>query len=208
MQLILVTPPTDYPVSLLEICTHLRITYDSVDSSGDVEMDSDSGTELESIIAAGTDAVEDITSRKLFTQTWKYFIDSFPCTNYIKIPFGNLQSITHVKYKDSSGTTTTMVVTTQYIVELNGDQCGRIVLPYATTWPSFTKYPSNPIEIQFVCGWDDTGEIPQKIKSAIKLVCGDLYANREGRVLSGQDYRKNNTVMNLLNSSILRDSFL
>jgi len=196
------------PVSLLEICSHLKVDYTDVDSDGVIELDSDISTELESIISAGTDAIEDITSRKLVTQTWKYFIDCFPCGSFIKIPFGNLQSVTHVKYKDSAGITTTMAVTTQYIVELNGDQCGRIVLPYAATWPSFTAYPSNPIEVQFVCGWDDTGEIPQKIKSAIKLVCGDIYANREGQVLSGQDYRKNNTAMNLLNSSILRDSFL
>jgi uncharacterized phiE125 gp8 family phage protein len=208
MQLVIVTPPADYPVSLLEICTHLSVDYDDIDSDGVIELDSDTGTMLESIIAAGTDAVEDITSRKLFTQTWKYFIDCFPCTNFIKIPFGNLQSVTHVKYKDSTGTSTTMTVNTDYIVETNGDQCGRIVLPYATTWPSFTAYPSNPIEIQFVCGWDDTDEIPQKIKSAIKLICGDLYGNREGQVLSGQDYRKNNTVINLLNSSIIRDTFL
>lgn len=208
MQLILVTPPTDYPVSLLELCTHLRIDYDGFDSDGDIEIDSDSGTELESIISAGTDAIEDITSRKLFTQTWKYFIDCFPCDSFIKIPFGNLQSVTHVKYTDSSGTVTTMVVNTDYIVESNGDQCGRIVLPYGVSWPSFTAHPSNPIEIQFVCGWDDTDDIPQKVKSVIKLVCGDIYANREGQVLSGQDYRKNNTVMNLLNSSILRDTFL
>lgn len=207
MQLIIVTPPIEYPVSLLEICSHLRIDYTDIDSDGVIELDSDTGTELESIISAGTDAIEDITSRKLFTQTWKYFIDSFPCTNYIKIPFGNLQSVTHIKYTDSSGTVTTMSVTTQYIVEKNGDQCGKIVLPYSVSWPSFTAYPSNPIEIQFVCGWDDVSDIPQKIKSAIKLMCGYLYANREWQIV-GTISKESTTVMNLLNSSILRDSFL
>ena len=136
MQLILVT--LSYPY--LELC---YLIFD------EIEIDSDSGR---SIISAGTDAIEDITSRKLFTQTWKYFIDCFPCDSFIKIPFGNLQSVTHVKYTDSSGTVTTMVVNTDYIVESNGDQCGRIVLPYGVSWPSFTAHPSNPIEIQFVCG--------------------------------------------------------
>jgi len=207
MQLILVTPPIDYPVSLLELCTHLRIDYDGFDSDGEVELDSDTGTELECIISAGTDAVEDITSRKLFTQTWKYLIDCFPCTNYIKVPFGNLQSVTHLKYKDSGGTSTTMTANTDYIVELNDDQCGRIILPYAISWPSFTAYPSNPIEIQFVCGWATTASIPNKIKSAIKLICGDLYANREGQII-GTISKESPTVTNLLNSSILRDNFL
>jgi hypothetical protein len=105
-----------------------------------------------------------------------------------------------------------MTVGTDYIVETNGDQCGRIVLPYGATWPSFTAYPSNPIEVQFVCGWeydsDGISSIPNKYKRAIKLICGDLYANREGQVLSGERYQVNRTVLNLLSSCVLYDTFL
>lgn len=198
MQLVLQTAPASEPISITEICQHLRID----------EYDSDSGVELESIIEAGKEVVEDITSRKLYTQTWNYYFDAFPSKNYVKIPFGNLQSVTHVKYTDSDGTETTMTVGTEYIVETNGDQCGRIVLPYSVSWPSFTAYPSNPIVIQFVCGWDDTDDVPDKIKSVIKLICGDLYANRESQIASNTDYRENKTVMNMLNSSILRDTFI
>lgn len=200
MQLTLVTAPASEPVTLTEICSHLRLI--------ESELDSDSSTDLESDIQSAREHVEDITSRKLFTQTWKYFIDVFPCTNFIKIPFGNLQSITHVKYTDSDGAQTTMTVNAEYIVETNGEQCGRIVLPYSVSWPSFTAYPSNPIEIQFVCGWDDVDDIPAKYKSAIKLICGDLYANRESQVLSSQDYRPNKTVLNLLSSCHLNDTFI
>ena len=198
MQLILQTAPTSEPVSVDELALHLRID----------EYDSDSGVELESMITAAREVVEDITSRKLFTQTWDYYIDAFPGKNYIKLPFGKLQSITHVKYTDSDGTETTMTAATDYIVELNGEQCGRIVLPYSLSWPSFTAYSSNPIKIRFVCGWSSVGAVPDKYKAAIKLICGDLYANRERQVLSGQEYRVSHTVMDLLSSCVLRDMFL
>lgn len=202
MQLVLETAPELEPVTLTELCTHLRID----------EYDSDTCDELEAIIEAARGSVEDLTSRKLFTQTWNYYFDAFPFFNYFKIPFGNLQSVVHLKYTDSDGTQTTMTVNTDYIVETNGEQCGRIVLPYGVTWPSFTPYSSNPIVVQFVCGWeydsDGVSSMPKKYKQAIKLICGDLYANREGQVLSGESYRINKTVLNLLSSCVLYETFL
>lgn len=198
MQLVLQTAPVSEPVTVDELAQHLRID----------EYDSSSSTELESFIQAASEHVEEITSRALFTQTWNYYIDKFPSCNSLKLPFGNLQSVTHVKYTDSDGTETTMTVSTEYLVETNGNQCGRIVLPYYVSWPSFTAYPSNPIVVQFVCGWDDTDDIPEKYKQAIKLICGDFYDNRESQLFSSSDYKTNPTAMNILNSSVLRDTFL
>lgn len=198
MQLVLKTAPTTEPISLDELKIHLRIDED----------DSDIDTDLESIISSAREHIEEITSRKLITQTWDYYFNAFPNDSSFKLPFGNLQSVTHVKYIDSDANETTMAVDDEYIVETNGTQCGRIVLPYSVSWPSFTAYPSNPINIQYVCGWINASSVPGNIKSAIKLICGDLYANKEGRLLSSSDYRENKTVMNLLSSSKLYDRFL
>jgi uncharacterized phiE125 gp8 family phage protein len=193
MQLIIETPPESEPISVDELALHLRID----------EYDSDSDSELYDIITAAREIVEDITSRKLFTQTWNCYIDKFPSANSFKLPFGNLQSVEHLKYTDSDGVDTTLTENTDYIVELNGEQCGKIVLPYSVSWPSFTEYSSNPIEVQFTCGWSDVANIPGKYKSAIKLICGDLYKNREI-----QDYKVNNTAMNMLTSCHLYDEFI
>ena len=153
--------------------------------------------------------VETITRRALLTQTWDYYLDAFPKKNYIKVPFGNLQSVTHIKYTDSDGDQTTMTVTTEYLVETNGKNIGRIVLPYGVSWPSFTAYPSNPIVIRFVAGWTTQSLVPSDIKSAMLLICGDLYFNRESRILSNnlQRYETNPTVMNLLWDHRLWDEF-
>lgn len=133
---------------------------------------------LEKLQSAIDDA-EDFTGRQLLTATWKAYLDEFPCNDFIELPFGNLQSVTAITYKDSDGTVTTMTAGTEYLVETNGDERGRIVLPYGCSWPSATLYPSNPICIEFVCGWTAASLVPSKIKSAILLGAADLYNLRE-----------------------------
>jgi hypothetical protein len=102
-----------------------------------------------------------------------------------------------------------MTVATDYIVETNGEACGRIVLPYGVSWPSFTAYSSNPIKITFVCGWTTAALIPYKIKAAIKMLCADLYEYREVKMTQAQgNVTENKTVQNLLASSRLWDEFV
>ena len=165
---------------------------------------------LEDIIQAGREFVEDVTRRALLTQTWDYYLDSFPSSDAFKLPFGNLQTTTsdveYIKYTNSAGTQTTMTVTTDYLVETNGDQCGRIVLPYGETWPSFTPYPSHPIVVRFKCGWTAASSIPAKIRNAMKIICADMYAERESKIRTLNLF-ENKTVMRLLMSARLWDEF-
>lgn len=162
---------------------------------------------LTAIMYAGIEHVENITRRKLLTQTWEYYLDEFPDVDFIKIPFGNLASVTSIIYKDSAGTTTTLTENTDYLVETNGEGIGRIVLPYGVSWPSFTAWPSKPITIKFVCGWTTAALVPYSIKAALKLIGTDLYENREGQVLSSFNYQENKAVNALLASSRLWDEF-
>lgn len=158
--------------------------------------------ELTAILKSAREHVEDWTRRALLTQTWDYYLDEWPEGDAIILPFGNLASVTSVKYKDDDGTETTMVVTTDYIVEANGEGHGRIVLPYGVTWPSFTAYPSNPITIRFVCGWTTAALVPYKIKAAVKMICADLHEMR-GEPTIGQSVVENKTVERLLASARL-----
>ena len=157
-------------------------------------------------ITEAREQVEHDTRRAIMTQTWDYYLDAFPSDNYIVLPFGKLASVTSVKYKDSDGTETTMVVTTDYLVETNGEGFGRIVLPYGVTWPSFTAYPSNPIAIRFVCGWTTAASVPYKIKAAIRLLCAKLYRSRGDDVI-GQTVSEDKTYDRLLASYRLWGNF-
>ncbi len=163
---------------------------------------------LTDIRAAAIGHVEDITRRALLTQTWYYYLDSFPADNFIKLPFGNLQTVDAVKYFDSDGNTTTLAALTDYLVETNGPGIGRLVLPYGEGWPSFTPYPSNPISIEFTCGWTAAASIPYQIKAALLLECAGMYENREGMTQTSFLYKDNPAVQRLLASHRLWDEFL
>jgi uncharacterized phiE125 gp8 family phage protein len=164
---------------------------------------------LTAIIQAAREYVEDITRRALLTQTWYYYLDAFPDEDFIKLPFGNLQAADlSIKYKDSDGTETTMTVTTDYLVETNGEGIGRIVLPYGGSWPSGDLYPSNPITIEFTCGWTSAAAIPSKIRTAIKMLCEDMFNHRDAKESQAQgNVTDNKTVERLLASARLWGEF-
>ena len=163
------TAPATEPITLEELKTHLRIDTGTVDDDTLVSL------ELASILTAATEYVETITRRKLISQTWDYYLDEFPCEDFIKLPYGRLTAVSSVSYKDTAGTETTMTVTTDYIVEANKDHIGRLVLPYGESWPSDTLYPSKPIKIRFVCGWATAAALPEKIVHAVKLAAKWIY---------------------------------
>jgi uncharacterized phiE125 gp8 family phage protein len=211
MNLTLFTAPATEPVSLDELKVHLRIEDDAAD-----EDDSLSG-----LITAARQQVEDDTGRRLITQTWDYFLDGFGNTfivksvdgyngyyseGGIKLPFGNLQSVMSMKYKDSSGTETIMTATTDYIVETNGDQCGKIVLPFAHVWPTVVLFPSHPISIRFVCGYGTATDVPEKLKQAIKRLCSIMYEDR-GEMQYSTKSVEDTFYQRLINSTRLFDEF-
>lgn len=190
MKATLITAPTIWPVTVQETKEHLYIDTNDHD------------VEIDMMVKAATRQVENWTRRAIMTQTWEYYLDLFPRCNYIVIPFGNLQSVSSVKYKDSTGTETTMAVTTDYLVETNGDQHGRIVLPYSGVWPSQTLYPSNPITIKFICGWTTQASVPWSIKHAVKMVCAEMFELR-GESTVGQTVVPNKAAEYLIASDRL-----
>ncbi len=55
--------------------------------------------------------VENDTARQIMTATWDYFPKDWPAGDRIKIPWGNLQSVTSVKWKDTDGVETNLTKT-------------------------------------------------------------------------------------------------
>jgi uncharacterized phiE125 gp8 family phage protein len=161
--------------------------------------DTTEDTILAAMITASRQQVEAITRRALIMQTWDAWLDSFPVKDHIDLPFGQLQSVTSLAYTDSTGTVTTMTVTTDYIVDDDSDP-GRIVLPYGVSWPSATLHPVNPIAIRFVCGFgSNASDVPAAIRTAIKMLAEDLYNNRSAtNTQAAGNVMENKAVMSLL----------
>ena len=165
---VLETAPVKYPITLNEAKKQCEIGQEQPDHDD----------YLNSLIAAATGQTEQFLHRRLITQTWKFYLNQFPSDNYIKLPFGQLQSVTSLKYKDEDAVESTMD-SGDYIVDIQSEP-GQIVLGYEEVWPTDTLLPSNPIKIEFVCGYGLTGaSVPASIKHAIKLTISDLFENRE-----------------------------
>jgi uncharacterized phiE125 gp8 family phage protein len=97
------------------------------------------------------------------------------------MPFGQLQSVTHVKYTDTAGTQTTF--SADYWEVSTARDPGVLALSYSQSWPSTTLRVLDPIEIQFVCGWTTAADAPYEIQAAILLIAAHLYEHREDVVL-------------------------
>jgi uncharacterized phiE125 gp8 family phage protein len=140
-----VTSPTSLPITLSEAKAHLRIESSFTDDDAYIR----------ALIFAATAQAETITWRKLITQTWKYFLTEWPNKNYYTLPFGNLQSVTSIKYVDTDGTIYTIGASpdTTDVTAITDNLVGMVILDYAEVWPSATLRTANPIYTEFVCGY-------------------------------------------------------
>lgn len=165
------TVPQSDPLTLDEAKVHLRINLSITDQDDYID----------GLIAVATEAAESFTQRRLLTQTWIGYLDAWPGGSFFELPFGCLQSVTSVIYKDRDGVPT-IWDSSKYIVDLTSSP-GRVVLAYGESWPSETLYPSNPISIEFVCGYANATAVPSRIKHAIKVFITDLFNNPESLVV-------------------------
>jgi uncharacterized phiE125 gp8 family phage protein len=193
METTIKTAATVEPISLDELKYHLRIDLD----------DTDQDDYLNGLIATAREEAEELTWRKFISQTWYAYLDDWPNEDYIVLPFGSLQSVTAIKYTDTDGDQSTWT-SSEYIVGTDYLK-GRVTLAYGYTWPNTTLYPSNPIQIEFVCGYGDSeASVPAEIKHAIKMLASEMYENRETSLI-GMSYQKMDIVNALLSKHSLAE---
>lgn len=165
MGLLLDTAPTDYPVTVDEMKAHSHIDTDASDG------------EITTFIAAATGDTETFLRRQLMTATYVLTLDRFPYEDYIDLPRPPLQSVTHIKYYDTSNTQQTLSVS-NYEVDLSTEP-GRIYIDRSTLWPT-TYWRRNAVEIEFIAGYED---VPEMIKQSIRLKAAHWYENREALIV-------------------------
>ena len=192
METTLKTAPASEPISLDEAKRHVRIDIDETDHDD----------YLHDLITTARDQVEMITWRKLITQTWYAYLQDWPRGTYRELPFGKLQSVTAIKYTDVDGDESTWD-SDEYIVGTDY-QKGRVTLADGYTWPNETLYPSNPVEIEFVCGYGLAVSVPPQIKHAMKIIVSELFENREISII-GTIQKEMEMVNNLLSNFRLNE---
>jgi len=190
---------TARPVDLIEAKRHLAIH----------PSDTNHDAYLEHLIAVAISQAEAMLSRKLIQQTVTLYLDRWHDNGpywddrSLVLPYGQLASVTSIKYTDTDGDQTTWS-SANYVVEDTqgyepGRDTGRVVLGYGKSWPSETLYVSRPIEIIFVCGYgSSSATIPDDIRHGIMIMIDDMFQNRENNLVGiGANFVRLNTIENL-----------
>ena len=179
MPLQLVTPPAEEPVSLIDAKLHLRVDFDEDD------------TLIASLITAARLAAETLTGRQFTTARWKMVLDSFPGPSLMGVPAGQtftlpghailllkcpVQAVVAIRYLDMGAVLQTMPAAT-YTVD-NACEPARITPVFGQIWPICLPQ-IGAVSVIFDAGYGSAAQVPEGIKSWIKLRVGSLYAHRE-----------------------------
>ena len=166
MGLAVVTPPSEEPITLAELKTHLR-----VDTSAD-------DTYITALGAAARAWCEGFCNRQFVTASYDWRIDKF---GELLVPKPDLISVTSIKYIDTDGAEQTVAAS---IYDVDIDQApGRVRLAYDKSWPDDRRAVTNAVTVRFKAGYGGASDVPETLKAAIKLLVGHLYEHREAVTL-------------------------
>jgi uncharacterized phiE125 gp8 family phage protein len=167
MPLILETAPENDPVTMDEVKEHLRVDFGDEDAL------------IAGFIKAATqrlDGRDGSLGRCLITQTWKLTLDRFE--NEVVIPLPPCQSIDAITYIDPDGATQTLAPTEYQVFALGSVEGAKLRPAFGKSWPSIRNVPE-AVTITFTAGFgDDPDDIPEPIRTAIKLRVGHLFEHR------------------------------
>ena len=159
------TAPSTEPVTLTEAKLHLKM--DDITTDDDL---------ITSLIKAARMACESYCNMGFISQTWEYGLDKFQNIDLNKYPVTAIS----VQYYDKDNTLQTLA-SSVYDTDYTNSPI-RFRLGYNQTWPDTYKR-MNAVIITATVGFTNAAAIPEDIKSAIKLMIGHLYANREAVVV-------------------------
>ncbi len=165
----IVTQPTEEPLSLDEVKAHLRVD----------------GAEEDALLSHYLQAARLTAERQCWRQiakaTLEWSIDCFPADECLFIPRPPLISITSIKYVDPNADTQTFDPVNYYVDPLG--EPGRVVLKSGSAWPVTNLQPGSVL-VRYEAGYADAASVPADLKTALLLLVGHLYENREA-VLAG-----------------------
>ena len=149
---------------------------------------------LSANIAAARRWVEHYCAISIVTQTRVLTLDTFPVSDIV-LPDGPVTSVTTIAYTDTDGNSQTVAAHLLTSYKLND-----ILTPaYGAEWPS-TRDQRGAVTITYVAGMmagSPETLAEEDLVSGILLVLGDLWENREGKIV-GVVHSVNPTVDNLV----------
>lgn len=162
------TPGSVEPISLSEAKAHLRIDSTAEDAY------------ISGLIVAAREMAEAYTARSFITSTFTMKVNDFPVgEGVIRIPRTPLGSVSSIQYIDANGSTQTL--STDVYEVLSDDTRACVVLKPGQVWPSARFEQYEAVTITFTAGYGVASTaVPQAARSAMFLIIGNLFENREG----------------------------
>lgn len=161
---VLISAPTETPVSLAEAKAHLRV--ESNDEDGLI-------TALVAAVTAYLDGYAGILGRAIVTQTWQQDFDILERVLRLPLPASGISSIT-VRSRD--GTLST-IASENYA--LKHDARGSLVRFKDSYSLPGDLYETAAIAVTFVAGYGAAAAVPVAIKQAMLLIVAYWHLNRE-----------------------------
>lgn len=160
MNLTVITPPDEEPVSVATAKLHMR-----VDTSADDALIGD-------YLQAARELCEKLARRAFMTQSFRLVLDGFPASLILKLPRPPLQSVDEITYLDSDGVEHAW---TDFTVDARSEP-GRIIFH---SLPGDSLLESGAVAIEFTAGYGDAADVPGVFAQAILQTVAVWYENRE-----------------------------
>lgn len=155
--------PSTNPITTAEAKEHARITISAED------------TWIDKYIASATKLFEAHIGRQMVTATWRMKMRRFPAWT-IRMSWPPFASVTTLAYVDTAGTSQTLVLTTDYVIETDSEP-GIIEPAYGKTWPA-TRSQTGAVTITYLAGYGTASSVPDLFKTAIAQGVVDLDNHR------------------------------
>lgn len=157
--------PEETPVSLAEVKRHLRIDH------------ADEDDKLTAFIEAATgylDGAEGLLGLALVTQTWRHRFAGW-CEGRLRLALPMATSPV-VTYLDPAGDSQTLAADQYELVE---DSLGSVIVATSgAVWPAL-QLVASPVSVTASHGFGAAEVVPAPIKTAMLMMIGDWYENRQ-----------------------------
>ena len=163
--------PTEEPLTVAEVRTHLRLDYTDDTTTDDAE-----DAWIERTIRAARARAEALTNRAIARSTWLLTLDSFPCE--ILLPNPRVISILDIEYTDENGEDQTLDPAS-YVLDNASEYRNWAETAAGYDWPDTSDDTINNVRVTYTAGYANAEEVPDEIKHWMLLTVATMYKQRE-----------------------------
>lgn len=163
MGLVLKTPTTAYPVTLLEAKAHLNVLSDIDDNL------------ITFLISVATEQAEEITNRQLMRATYEMTMEILPDRFEIKKP--PLHAVEKIEYIPDGLSSYVLLDPSMYMVDTTVEP-GVVIRRNDATYPAIS-WMVNAVRVTFTAGYADAVSVPKSIKQWMLIRIATLFEHRE-----------------------------